>query len=146
MSLKWHPGMRLIEEGTQSRRTVPAIARLHGTSATPIFKWGRSIPECHPVAGGANKDVVAVGLTRELEQQVRELERLLGHKNLEAAARKGRAAERTGRDRRHGEESSLCADRRGKGALAQFRCCCVVFWRGVHDRSVPWRPGLALRR
>ena len=75
--------LRLIEETMQPGMTISAIARLHGVSPSLLFNWRRLMSEGRKVAVRTDEDVVAASRARELEQRVRELERLLGHKTLE---------------------------------------------------------------
>ena len=75
--------LRLVEETMQPGMTVSAVARLRGVSPSLLFNWRRLMSEGGQVAVRADEDVVAAGRARELEQRVRELERLLGRKTLE---------------------------------------------------------------
>jgi transposase len=63
--------------------TVSAVARLNGVSASLLFKWRQLMSQGGQVAVKADEDVVAASRARELEQRVRELERLLGRKTME---------------------------------------------------------------
>jgi len=75
--------LRLVEETMQPGMTVSAVARLHRVSPSLLFNWRRLMSEGGQVAVRADEEVVAVSRARELEQRVRELERLLGRKTLE---------------------------------------------------------------
>ena len=75
--------LALVEETMQPGMTVSAVARLHGVSPSLLFNWRRLMTQGGQVAVKADEDVVAVSRARELEQRVRELERLLGRKTLE---------------------------------------------------------------
>ena len=75
--------LTLVEETMQPGVTVSAVARLHGVSPSLLFKWRQLMSQGGQVAIKADEDVVAVSKARELEQRVRELERLLGRKTLE---------------------------------------------------------------
>lgn len=75
--------LRLVEETMLPGMTVSAVARLNGVSPSLLFNWRRLMSEGGQVAVRADEDVVAVSRARELEQRVRELERLLGRKTLE---------------------------------------------------------------
>jgi transposase len=63
--------------------TVSAVARLHGVSPSLLFKWRELMSQGGQVAVKADEDVVAASKARDLEQRVRELERLLGRKTME---------------------------------------------------------------
>ena len=67
----------------QPGMTVSAVARLRGVSPSLLFNWRRLMTQGSQVAVRADEDVVAQSRARELEQRVRELERLLGRKTLE---------------------------------------------------------------
>ena len=75
--------LALVEETMQPGMTVSAIARLHGVSPSLLFKWRQLMSQGGRVAVKADEDVVAASRVRDLEQRVRELERLLGRKTLE---------------------------------------------------------------
>jgi len=76
--------VRLVEETARPGKTVSAVARLHGVSPSLLFGWRRLMAEGGLAAVRADEDVVAASRVRELEAKVRELERLLGRKTMEA--------------------------------------------------------------
>ena len=76
--------VRLVEETARPGRTVSAVARLHGVSPRHLFGWRRRMAEGGLEAVRADEDVVPASRVRELEAKVRELERLLGRKTMEA--------------------------------------------------------------
>jgi transposase len=76
--------VRLVEETARPGMTVSAVARLHGVSPSLLFGWRRRMAEGGLEAVRADDDVVAASRVRELEAKVRELERLLGRKTMEA--------------------------------------------------------------
>jgi transposase len=63
--------------------TVSAVARMHGVSPSLLFGWRRRMSEGGKAAIQADDGVVAASRLRELEGQIRDLERLLGHKTME---------------------------------------------------------------
>jgi transposase len=75
--------LALVDATMQPGMTVSAVARLNGVSASLLFKWRQLMSQGGQVAVKADEDVVAVSRARELEQRVRELERLLGRKTME---------------------------------------------------------------
>jgi transposase len=75
--------LAFVEETTQPGMTVSAVARHCGISPSLLFKWRQLMSQGGQVAVRADEDVVAASRARELEQRVRELERLLGRKTLE---------------------------------------------------------------
>ena len=76
--------VRLVEETAQPGMTVSAVARLHGISPSLLFGWRRRMAEGGLEAVRTDDDVVAASRVRELEAKVRDLERLLGRKTMEA--------------------------------------------------------------
>ena len=76
--------VRLVEETQQPGMTVSAVARLHGVSPSLLFGWRRRMAEGGLEAVRADDEVVAASRVRELEAKVRDLERLLGRKTMEA--------------------------------------------------------------
>ena len=75
--------LALVDATMQPGMTVSAVARQHGVSASLLFKWRQLMSQGGQVAVKADEDVVAASKLRDLEQRVRELERLLGRKTLE---------------------------------------------------------------
>ena len=81
--------VRLVEQTMQPGMTVFAVARLHGLisfGAQPpslLFQWRRRMSEGGHEAVRADEEVVPVSRVRELENKVRELERLLGSRTME---------------------------------------------------------------
>lgn len=73
----------LINATMQPGMTVSAVARLHGVSPSLLFKWRQLMSQGGQVAVKADDDVVAASKARDLEQRVRDLERLLGRKTME---------------------------------------------------------------
>src|ERR1700710_3093354 len=73
----------LVYATLQPGMTVSAVARHHGVSPSLLFKWRQLMSQGGQVAVKADEDVVAASKVRDLEQRVRELERLLGRKTLE---------------------------------------------------------------
>ena len=76
--------VRLVEEAMQPGSSVSFVARRTGISPSLLFRWKRRMIEGGHEAVGADEDVVATSRVRELERRVRDLERLLGRKTMEA--------------------------------------------------------------
>ena len=76
--------VRLVEETARPGMTVSGVARLHGVSPSLLFGWRRLMAEGGLEAVRADEGVVPASRVRELEAKVRELERLLGRKTMEA--------------------------------------------------------------
>jgi transposase len=75
--------VRLVEETLQPGMTVSAVARLHGVSPSLLFQWRRRMSDGGHEAVRADEDVVPLSRVRELENKIRDLERLLGRKTME---------------------------------------------------------------
>src|SRR5215217_2597436 len=89
--------MRLVEETFVPGMTVSLVARQNGVNANQLFTWRRLATQGALTATGAEEEVVPASDYRALQNQVRELQRLLG-KTLEAEVLK-EALEVAARDR-----------------------------------------------
>ena len=76
--------IRLVEEAMQPGMSVSYVARKAGVSPSQLFSWKRRMLEGGFEAVRADEDVVGSSRVKELEKRVRELERLLGRKTMEA--------------------------------------------------------------
>src|SRR4028118_1860904 len=76
--------VRLVEGTTRPGMTVSAVARLHGVSPSLLFGWRRRLAGGGLDAVRADGGVVPASRVRGLEAKVRELDRLLGRKTMEA--------------------------------------------------------------
>ena len=74
--------VRLVEQTMQPGMTVSAVARLYGVAPSLLFQWRRRMSEGGQEAVRADEEVVPLSHVRELENRVRELERLLGRKTM----------------------------------------------------------------
>ena len=77
--------MRMVEETYEPGATVSLVARQHGVAPNQLFTWRRLAAESALTATTAGEGVVPASEHRALQQQVRELHRLLGKKTLEVA-------------------------------------------------------------
>jgi transposase len=75
--------IRLVEETLQPGMSVSFVARTHGLSPSLLFKWRQRMAESGREAVRADDVVVGAARVRQLEERIRELERLLGRKTLE---------------------------------------------------------------
>lgn len=64
--------------------SVSYVARRAGIAPSQLFSWKRRMLEGGAAAVQADDDVVAAAKVRELEKRVRDLERMLGRKTMEA--------------------------------------------------------------
>ena len=89
--------IRLVEETMQPGMSVSYVARRAGVAPSLLFNWRRRMLEGGLQAVQADEDVVGTSRVRELERRVRELERLLGRKTMEAEISQGSARRRAGK-------------------------------------------------
>jgi transposase len=74
----------MVEETFEPGMTVSLVARRHGVAPSQLFTWRRLVVEGALTAAGSGEQVVPASDYRALQSQVRELQRLLGKKTLEA--------------------------------------------------------------
>ena len=79
-----HEKLRIVEEGLAPGESVSAVARRDGVAPNLLFRWRRLMAGGRAMAVGPDEPVVAASEARRLEERVRELERLLGRKTMEA--------------------------------------------------------------
>ena len=87
--------MRIVEETLEPGASVSEVARRHEVAPNQLVTWRRLAAQGALTAAGAGEEVVPASEYRALQNQVRELQRLLGKKTLEAEILK-EALERTG--------------------------------------------------
>ncbi|WP_106428176.1 MULTISPECIES: IS3 family transposase [unclassified Methylobacterium] len=75
--------VRLVEETYLPGQSVSLVARRHGLNANQLFTWRRLMERGAFTAAGAGEEVVPASELRAAQQQIRELQRLLGKKTLE---------------------------------------------------------------
>src|SRR3974377_1453233 len=76
--------VRMVEEPFEPGMTVSLVARRHGVAPNQLFTWRRLVAQGSLTAAGSGEEVVPASDYRALQNQVRELHRLLGKKTLEA--------------------------------------------------------------
>ena len=76
--------VRMVEETLAPGMTVSLVARQHGVAPNQLFTWRRLVAQGGLTAAGSGEEVVPASDYRALQNQVRELHRLLGKKTLEA--------------------------------------------------------------
>ena len=74
---------RIVHETYQPGTSVSAVARRHGIAPNQLFGWRRLAAQGALSAVGANDEVIPASEYRALQQQNRELQRLLGKKTME---------------------------------------------------------------
>ena len=64
--------------------TVSLVARRHGVAPNQVFSWRRLAAQGALTAAGSEEEVVPASDYRALQIQLREMQRLLGKKTMEA--------------------------------------------------------------
>ena len=83
---RWAPEEKraILEEGVQPGNSLSAVARKYGVNPNQLFHWRKLMREGALVAVEADENVVPASEVKQLKVKVRELERLLGKKTMEA--------------------------------------------------------------
>ena len=83
---RWSPEEKraILEEAEQPGNSLSAVARKYGVNPNQLFHWRKLMREGALVAVGADEHVVPASEVKQLKAQIRELERLLGKKTMEA--------------------------------------------------------------
>ena len=74
----------IVNETYEPGVTVSLVARRHGLGSNQLFHWRKLAAQGALTAAGRGEEVVPASDYRALQNQVRELQRLLGKKTLEA--------------------------------------------------------------
>jgi transposase len=74
---------QFIKQAMAPGESMSSVGRRHGLSVSLLFRWRRQL-DGQIRAAARNPEVAARNESRELRERVRELERLLGRKTLEA--------------------------------------------------------------
>jgi transposase len=82
----WTPeeNRALLEEAEHPGSSISAVARKYGINPNQMFHWRKLMREGALIAVGADDHVVPASEVKQLKAQIRELERLLGKKTMEA--------------------------------------------------------------
>lgn len=75
--------LSMVQETYEAGSTVSLVARRHGVAPNQLFGWRKLAAQGALTATSADEEVVPSSQYRALEQQVRELQRLLGKKTME---------------------------------------------------------------
>ena len=76
--------LSIVQETYEPDATVSLVARRHGVAPNQLFRWRKLAAQGALTATSAQEEVVAASEYRALQNQIRELQRLLGKKTLEA--------------------------------------------------------------
>jgi transposase len=74
---------KMLDEAATAGESVSSVARRYGIAPSLMFRWRREMDEGSLAGLEAGEPVVAQSELRQLQAQVRELERILGRKTLE---------------------------------------------------------------
>jgi len=83
---RWSPEEKraILEEAEQPGNSLSAVARKYGVNPNQLFHWRKLMRQGALVAVAADEHVVPASEVKQLKNQIRELERLLGKKTMEA--------------------------------------------------------------
>jgi transposase len=73
----------LVEEAEQPGSSISMVARKYEVHPNQLFRWRRLMQEGALVAAGSEDQVVPLSEVKELKDEIRELQRLLGKKTME---------------------------------------------------------------
>lgn len=76
--------LRIVEETLDERASISVVARRNGVAPNLLYRWRRLMLEGGIVAVVEDVDVTSNKVVRQVEERIRELERKLGRKTLEA--------------------------------------------------------------
>ena len=76
--------LRIVQETLDDRASISVVARRNGVAPNLLYRWRRLMLEGGSVAVTEDDDVTSNRVVREMESRIRELERQLGRKTLEA--------------------------------------------------------------
>ena len=76
--------LRIVEETLDGQASISVVARRNGVAPNLLYRWRRLMLEGGSVAVAEDDDVTSNRVVREMESRIRELERQLGRKTLEA--------------------------------------------------------------
>ncbi|SNT43318.1 transposase [Tropicimonas sediminicola] len=76
--------VRIVEETLYAGESISAVARRNGVAPNLLYRWRRLMLDGGSVAVAGDDDVTSNRTVRQMEERIRELERQLGRKTLEA--------------------------------------------------------------
>lgn len=76
--------LRIVEETLEDHASISIVARRNGVAPNLLYRWRRVMLEGGSVAVTEDDDVTSHRVVREMESRIRELERQLGRKTMEA--------------------------------------------------------------
>ncbi len=76
--------LRMVEETQYSGESISAVARRNGVAPNLLYRWRKLMLEGGSIAVAGDDSVTSNKTVREMAAHIRELERQLGRKTLEA--------------------------------------------------------------
>jgi transposase len=76
--------LAMVAESYEADMTVSLVARRHGVAPNQLFTWRKLASQGALTATRAEEEVVPASAFRAQQEQIRELQRLLGKKTLES--------------------------------------------------------------
>ena len=76
--------LRIVEETLDEGASISVVARRNGVAPNLLYRWRRLMLDGGAVAVSEDDDVTSNRTVRQMEDRIRELERQLGRKTLEA--------------------------------------------------------------
>lgn len=76
--------LRIVEETLDGSESISAVARRNGVAPNLLYRWRKLMLEGGSVAVTGDDDVTSDKKVRQMEDRIRELERQLGRKTMEA--------------------------------------------------------------
>ena len=108
--------LEIVQETYEPGVTVSLIARRHGLRPNQLFAWRKLAAQGAFTATAADEEVVPSSAYRALQEQVKQLQRLLGKKTMEAEILK-EAHELSSDSKKHLLRSVMCPQTRPHQAL-----------------------------
>lgn len=88
----------IVEETYAPGASVSEVARRHSIAPGQVFRWRKAMEQGALVGVSAEDSVVPISEMRQLQQRIRQLERVLGQKTVEVEILK--EAVRVGREKK----------------------------------------------
>ena len=76
--------LRIVEEALSEGESISGVARRNGVAPNLLYRWRKLMLEGGTIAVSGDDSVTSSKTVREMESRIRELERQLGRKTLEA--------------------------------------------------------------
>ena len=76
--------LRIVEETLDGSESISTVARRNGVAPNLLYRWRKLMLEGGSVAVTGDDDVTSNKKVRQMENRIRELERQLGRKTMEA--------------------------------------------------------------